>query len=118
MKNRRIAAPIITRVRPSAKIPEAASFIRERVDAGRQVYIIYPVIEESETLSVKAATTEYPKWEKLLAPLRCGLLHGRLTPDEKERVMEAISRRSDRRPGFDNSDRGGRRCSECDGDVD
>jgi ATP-dependent DNA helicase RecG len=79
---------IITRVRPSAKIPEAASFICQRVKAGRQIYIIYPVIEESETLSVKAATTEYHKWEKLLAPLRCGLLHGRLTADEKERVME------------------------------
>jgi ATP-dependent DNA helicase RecG len=79
---------IITRVRPSEKIPEAAAFIRERVSAGRQVYIIYPVIEESETLSVKAATTEHRKWENLLAPLRCGLLHGRLTPEEKERVME------------------------------
>lgn len=79
---------IITRVRSSAKVPEAALFIRERVAAGRQVYIIYPVIEESETLSVKAATTEYHRWEKLLAPLRCGLLHGRLTPGEKERIME------------------------------
>jgi len=79
---------IITRVRPSGKIPEAAFFIRERVAAGRQAYIIYPVIEESETLSVKAATTEYHKWEKLLAPLRCGLLHGRLTAEEKERAME------------------------------
>ena len=78
---------IITRVRSSAKVPEAALFIRERVAAGRQVYIIYPVIEESETLSVKAATTEYHRWEKLLAPLRCGLLHGRLTPGEKERTM-------------------------------
>jgi ATP-dependent DNA helicase RecG len=82
--------PIVTRVRPSAKIPEAASFIRERVDAGRQAYIIYPVIEESDTLSLKAATTEYSKWEKMLAPIRCGLLHGRLTPDEKESVMEAF----------------------------
>jgi ATP-dependent DNA helicase RecG len=79
---------IITRVRSSGKIPEAASFIRDRVAAGRQVYIIYPVIEESETLSVKAATTEYQKWEKLLAPLRCRLLHGRLAAEEKERVME------------------------------
>jgi len=78
----------ITRVRSSAKIPEAASFIRERVSAGRQAYIIYAVIEESETLSVKAATTEFRKWEKMLAPLRCGLLHGRLTPEEKEKVME------------------------------
>jgi ATP-dependent DNA helicase RecG len=82
--------PIVTRVRPSAKIPEAASFIRERVDAGRQAYIIYPVIEESDTLSLKAATIEHSKWEKLLAPIRCGLLHGRLTPDEKEQVMEAF----------------------------
>ena len=82
--------PIVTRVRPSAKIPEAATFIRERVDAGRQAYIIYPVIEESDTLSLKAATTEHSKWEKLLAPIRCGLLHGRLTPDEKEQVMEAF----------------------------
>ena len=82
--------PVITRVRPSAKVPEAASFIRERVEAGRQAYIIYPVIEESDTLSLKAATTEHSKWEKLLAPMRCGLLHGRLTPDEKDRVMEAF----------------------------
>jgi ATP-dependent DNA helicase RecG len=80
--------PIVTRVRSSAKIPEAAAFIRERVSAGRQVYIIYPVIEESETPSLKAATIEFHKWEKLLAPLRCGLLHGRLTSDEKERVMK------------------------------
>ena len=80
--------PIITRVRPSAKIPEAAAFIRERVSAGRQTYIIYAVIEESETISVKAATTEFHKWQNLLAPLRCGLLHGRLTSEEKERVME------------------------------
>jgi ATP-dependent DNA helicase RecG len=37
---------------------------------------------------VKAATTEFHKWENILAPLRCGLLHGRLTSEEKERVME------------------------------
>jgi ATP-dependent DNA helicase RecG len=80
--------PIITRVRPSAKIPEAAAFIRERVSAGRQTYIIYAVIEESETLSVKAATTEFHKWQNLLAPLRCGLLHGRLTSEDKEHVMD------------------------------
>jgi ATP-dependent DNA helicase RecG len=80
--------PIVTRVRSSAKIPEAATFIRERVSAGRQVYIIYPVIEESETPSLKAATIEFHKWEKILAPLRCGLLHGRLASDEKERVMK------------------------------
>jgi ATP-dependent DNA helicase RecG len=78
---------IVTRVRPSAKVPEAAAFIRERIDAGRQAFIIYPVIEESDALSVKAATTEFARWEKMLAPVRCGLLHGKLDAEEKEQVM-------------------------------
>ena len=110
--------PIITRIRPSAKIPEAASFIRERVDAGRQAYIIYPVIEESDTLSLKAATTEHSKWEKLLAPVRCGLLHGRLTADEKERVMESFREGLYSCPRFYDGDRGGRRCSQRNGHAD
>jgi ATP-dependent DNA helicase RecG len=79
---------IITRIRSAAKIPEAASFIRERVAAGRQAFIVYPVIDESDTLTAKAATTEFTKWEKLLAPHTCGLLHGRLSLEERERVME------------------------------
>jgi ATP-dependent DNA helicase RecG len=81
--------PIVTRVRSAEKVPEAAAFVSERVSAGRQAYIIYPVIDESETLSVKAATTEFGRWQKLLAPVRCGLLHGRLSTEEKESVMEA-----------------------------
>jgi ATP-dependent DNA helicase RecG len=79
--------PVITRVRSTAKLPEATAFLQERLKAGRQVYIIYPVIEESESLSVKAATTEFTRWSKLLTPAACGLLHGRLTPEEKESVM-------------------------------
>lgn len=81
---------IVTRVRSSAKVPEAAAFIRERVDAGRQAFIIYPVIEESDTLSVKAATTEFTRWERMLAPVRCGLLHGRLDADQKDEVMQSF----------------------------
>ena len=79
--------PVVTRVRSTAKLPEATAFLQERLKAGRQIYIIYPVIEESESLSVKAATTEFTRWSKLLAPAACGLLHGRLTPEEKESVM-------------------------------
>jgi ATP-dependent DNA helicase RecG len=82
--------PIVTRIRPSAKIPEAAAFIRERINAGRQAYIIYPVIDELGTAEVKAATSEFSRWEKLLAPIRCGLLHGRLGADAKESVMAAF----------------------------
>jgi ATP-dependent DNA helicase RecG len=78
---------VVTRVRSTAKLPEATSFLKERLKAGRQIYIIYPVIEESESLSVKAATTEFTRWSQLLAPAACGLLHGRLTSEEKESVM-------------------------------
>jgi len=76
--------PVVTRVRSTAKLPEATTFLKERLQAGRQIYIIYPVIEESESLSVKAATTEFTRWSQLLAPAACGLLHGRLTLEEKE----------------------------------
>jgi ATP-dependent DNA helicase RecG len=80
--------PVITRIRSAAKIPEAAAFIRERVASGRQAFIVYPVIDESDTLAAKAASTEFIKWEKLLAPHRCGLLHGRLSVEDREQVME------------------------------
>ena len=79
--------PVVTRVRSTAKLPEATAFLKERLKAGRQIYIIYPVIEESESLTVKAATTEFTRWSQLLAPAACGLLHGRLTAEEKESVM-------------------------------
>jgi ATP-dependent DNA helicase RecG len=79
--------PVVTRVRSTAKLPEATAFLKERLRAGRQIYIIYPVIEESESVSVKAATSEFARWSKLLAPAACGLLHGRLDPEEKESVM-------------------------------
>ena len=80
--------PVITGVRSSRKLPEAANFLRERLQANRQAYIVYPVIEESDSLSVKAATTEFNRWADLLKPAVCGLLHGRLAPEERESVMQ------------------------------
>jgi ATP-dependent DNA helicase RecG len=80
--------PVITGVRSSRKLPEAANFLRERLQANRQAYIVYPVIEESDSLSVKAATTEFERWADLLKPAECGLLHGRLAPEERESVMQ------------------------------
>jgi ATP-dependent DNA helicase RecG len=80
--------PVITGVRSSRKLPEAANFLRERLQANRQAYIVYPVIEESDSLSVKAATTEFNRWSDLLKPAVCGLLHGRLAPEERESVMQ------------------------------
>jgi ATP-dependent DNA helicase RecG len=80
--------PVVTGVRSSRKLPEAANFLRERLQANRQAYIVYPVIEESDSLSVKAATTEFNRWADLLKPAVCGLLHGRLAPEERESVMQ------------------------------
>jgi ATP-dependent DNA helicase RecG len=78
---------IITGIRPATKLPDAANFLRDQIAAGRQCYIVYPLVEESEKSEAKAATAEYAKWAELLAPARCELLHGRIPPEEKDAVM-------------------------------
>jgi len=83
-------APIVTALRSTSKLPEAAQFILKHLEAGRQAYIVYPLIEESEKLNAKAATLEYEQWVKLLAPMPVSLLHGRMDPEEKDRVMTAF----------------------------
>lgn len=79
---------IITGVRDSAKVPEAAKFIREHLEAGRQAYIVYPLIDASEKTEAKAAAAEFEKWQTLLAPMPCALLHGRIPPEQKDSIME------------------------------
>ena len=79
--------PIITTIANSRK--QISNLIRQEVNAGRQAYIVYPLINESETLSAKAATKEKEKWETEIFPeFKIGLLHGKLKNDEKEDVME------------------------------
>lgn len=79
--------PIITTLANSRR--QISDLIRKEVDAGRQAYIVYPLIEESETLSAKAATIEKEKWQNDVFPeYKIGLLHGKLKNDEKDDVME------------------------------
>lgn len=79
--------PIITTMTNSRR--QISELIRHEVDAGRQAYIVYPLIEESETLSAKAATIEKEKWQNEVFPeYKIGLLHGKLKNDEKDEVME------------------------------
>ena len=78
---------IITGIRPPTKLPDAAKFIRTELEAGRQCYIVYPLVEESEKLEAKSATVEFEKWKKLLAPMPCAMIHGRIPPEEKEQIM-------------------------------
>lgn len=79
---------IITKVRPKTKLKEAAKFLREQIEEGRQGYIVYALIDESEKLEAGAATKGHEEWSKLLAPCEVGLLHGRMSADEKEDVMK------------------------------
>ena len=66
----------------------AYEFVRKQARTGRQAFIIFPLIEESEALEVKAATQELQRLSQDVFPdLRLGMLHGRMPAREKERVM-------------------------------
>jgi ATP-dependent DNA helicase RecG len=80
--------PIETRMTSEAHLKGVWEFLRREVEAGHQAYIIYPVIEESK-LELKAAMEEYQRLSTLVFPkLKVGLLHGRLSSEEKEDVMQ------------------------------
>ena len=79
--------PILTTMTNSRK--QISDLIRREVSTGRQAYIVYPLIDESETLSAKAATKEKEIWETEVFPeFKIGLLHGKLKNSEKEEVMD------------------------------
>lgn len=61
--------------------------VREEVQKGRQAYIVFPLIEESEKVSAKAVTAEFEKLQKVFPQFRLAVLHGQMTQTEKENVM-------------------------------
>jgi len=82
--------PISTRMTTEPHLPGVWEFLRREVAAGHQGYIVYPVIEESK-LELKAAIEEYERLSKETFPkLKLGLLHGRLSSDEKDEVMQSF----------------------------
>jgi ATP-dependent DNA helicase RecG len=85
-------AKIITAARDESKLGEVLAFIRKQLEANRQAYIIYPLIDESEKLDVKAAAKEFEQWRERLHPYRCELLHGRIPASEKQEIMERFRR--------------------------
>ena len=81
---------IQTRLTSEPHLPGVWEFLRKEVAAGHQAYIVYPVIEESK-LELKAAMDEYKRLSKEVFPkLKVGLLHGRLSSEEKDAVMESF----------------------------
>jgi ATP-dependent DNA helicase RecG len=85
--------PISTTARPESRRDEIYAFIRREIEQGRQAYVIYPLVEESEKVDLKAATEMCDHLAQDVFPdLRVGLLHGRLKQDAKDRVMGAFVR--------------------------
>jgi ATP-dependent DNA helicase RecG len=85
--------PIRTLVRPASHRREVLELVKGEVAQGRQAYVVYPLVEESEKLEdVKAATEAAGEWAAALPGVRVGLLHGRLKSAEKEEAMAAFSR--------------------------
>jgi ATP-dependent DNA helicase RecG len=81
---------IITAARDPAKLGEVLGFIRTQLEAGRQLYVVYPLIDESEKLDAKAATVEFEQWRQRLHPFSCELLHGRIPAADKQKIMEGF----------------------------
>jgi ATP-dependent DNA helicase RecG len=83
---------IVTAVRDTSKLGEVLGFLRTQLERGRQLYVIYPLIDESDKLDVKAAAVEYELWCERLHPFRCELLHGRIPAPEKQQIMDRFRR--------------------------
>jgi ATP-dependent DNA helicase RecG len=80
--------PIVTRIVPEKKRQDAYLWIADRVKAGRQAFVVCPLIDESDILELKSVTTEYENLQKHIFPdLQIGLLHGRLKAAEKDEIM-------------------------------
>jgi ATP-dependent DNA helicase RecG len=83
---------IVTAVRDTSKLGEVLSFLRIQLEKGRQLYVIYPLIDESDKLEVKAAAAEYELWRERLHPFRCELVHGRIPAPDKQHIMDRFRR--------------------------
>ena len=85
-----------TALRDRSKLGNVVAFLRSQLESGRQAYIVYPLIEESDKLDVKSATAEFEVWCERLHPFRCELLHGRVPHVEKQSIMDRFRRNESR----------------------
>jgi ATP-dependent DNA helicase RecG len=82
--------PIKTKIVFEDEREKLISFLKTELSKGNRIYIVYPLIEESEKLELKAATEMFHYWKEKLSPYPVGLLHGRMKQDEKDRIMESF----------------------------
>ena len=84
--------PVRTWVKPESRRDEIYDLIRQQLEAGRQAYVIYPLVEESEKIDLRSATEMADHLQAEVFPAyRVALLHGRMKQDAKDRVMHAFA---------------------------
>ncbi|HSF32391.1 MAG TPA: ATP-dependent DNA helicase RecG [Candidatus Tectomicrobia bacterium] len=84
--------PVLTRLGYESRRGESYDLMRQELRRGRQAYVVYPLIEESEKTDLRAATAMAEQLQREVFPeFRVGLLHGRLRSDDKEHIMRAFS---------------------------
>ena len=85
--------PIVTVAKPESRREDVYRLARKALEEGRQVYVIYPLVEESSKVELRAATEMADHLSQEVFPeYRVALLHGRLKPEEKDRVMAGFAR--------------------------
>lgn len=82
--------PVLTVAMPETRRAEIVGRVRSACDNGQQAYWVCPLIDESEILDFQAAEASHDMLQKALPGLRIGLVHGRMKPSEKERIMRAF----------------------------
>ena len=82
--------PIETKIVPPEHRQQVYQFLDGRIEKGEQVYVICPLIDDSDVLEVKSVTREFERLEARFPNRKVGLLHGKMKPEEKEAVMQAF----------------------------
>jgi ATP-dependent DNA helicase RecG len=81
--------PVVTAVRDDAARKKVYAFLKDEMAGGKQVFVVYPLVEESEKVDLAAATEMYGELSRRVFPdVEVGLVHGRMKADEKDAVME------------------------------
>ena len=84
--------PIVTKHAPETRVEQIYSFVGQQIAAGRQAYVVYPVVEETETTALKAAEQMHAHLStKVFPDIRVDLLHGRLSSERKEAAMRSFA---------------------------
>jgi ATP-dependent DNA helicase RecG len=80
--------PIQTRVVYQSKKNQVLDFLKAQLVKGRQAYVVYPLVEESEKMDLKNAVSEFESLKQILPEYQLGLLHGRMKQEEKDHIMD------------------------------